>query len=67
MTNPPLIPAPTLRGCQIYKTELPHQKMVRFVTALGDVSVMADKKALLEIGRGMIAAAETMPDRSDLS
>jgi hypothetical protein len=60
-------PAPGIRGFQIQATDVPTQKLVRFLTSIGSVAMMANKETLLNIGRAMIEVAEKMPSKSDLS
>jgi hypothetical protein len=61
MTDQVPIPASEIVGVQIYKTAVPTHKTIRFLTALGPVDMMANRKLLHDIGRAMIAAAERMP------
>jgi hypothetical protein len=67
MEFPPNEPAPGIRGFQIHATDVPTQKLVRFVTVLGSVAMMANRETLLKVGEAMIEAAKTMPTKSDLS
>jgi hypothetical protein len=64
MTDQPAIPTPGIEGFQVYKTDLPTHKVIRFLTALGSVEMMASKKWLIDIGQAMLKAAEGMTDPS---
>jgi hypothetical protein len=64
MTDPVAIPTPGIEGFQIYKTAIPTHKVIRFLTALGPVEMMASRKWMLDIGQAMIAAAEGMIEPS---
>jgi hypothetical protein len=64
MTDQRAIPTPGIEGFQIYKTAIPTHKVIRFLTALGSVEMMASRKWMLDIGRAMIAAAEGMTEPS---
>jgi hypothetical protein len=64
MTDREPIHAPDIQGFQVYSTALPTQKMLRFVTVLGSVEMMASKKWMLDIGRAMTEAAEGMIEPS---
>jgi hypothetical protein len=64
MTDKPAVPTPGIVGFQVYKTDLPTHKVIRFVTAIGPVEMMASKKIMLDIGRAMLQAAEGMTEPS---
>jgi hypothetical protein len=53
-----------IEGFQIQKTALPTHKVIRFLTPLGPVALMASRKWMLDIGRAMIASAEDMTEPS---
>jgi hypothetical protein len=56
--------APDIEGFQVYSTALPTHKMVRFVTVLGSIEMMASKKWMQDIGKAMTEAAEGMIEPS---
>jgi hypothetical protein len=67
MANTPIEPIPSIEGFQIQRTGIPTQKVIRFLTPLGPVAMMANRKWLLEIGRAMLQSAQNMPDSEKLS
>jgi hypothetical protein len=62
--NPSPEPILGIEGFQIQATDLPTHKVIRFLTPIGPVALMATRKSLLEIGRAMIATAEKMIEPS---
>jgi hypothetical protein len=59
-------PEPVLgiEGFQIQATALPTHKVIRFLTPVGPVALMATRKLLLDIGRAMLEAAERTTEPS---
>jgi hypothetical protein len=64
MSDPKAIPTPGIEGFQIYKTAIPTHKVIRFLTPLGSVEMMANRKSLIEIGQAMIQATAEMTEPS---
>jgi hypothetical protein len=47
MAQPPPEVIPSVEGFQIQKTAIPTQKVIRFLTPVGSVAMMANRKWLL--------------------
>jgi hypothetical protein len=58
---PRIEPTPGIEGFQIQATALPTHKVIRFLTPLGPVALMASRKWMMDIGRAMIESAEREP------